>query len=97
MHWCYIEDKELAKKYWDNNELKAPGRQVYCYELNKTFKNITLGAKEVGLKNSSRISTACNNWNKTSAKMHWCYIEDKETAIIFWRNETKLNLNGEKI
>ena len=85
-HWCLIEDKDKAIKFWKNNELKYGNKtSVYCYEQNKEYISASLAARENGLKSS--IKKALNNWNKTEAGMHWCRTEDKIKAIKFWKNK----------
>ena len=31
------------------------------------------------------IRNACKNWSHSSGGFHWCYLEDKEKAIEFWK------------
>ena len=82
-HWCLIEDKVKAVEFWKNNGLKYGNKtSVYCYEQDKEYISASLAARENGLK--SPIKKSLNDWNKTEADMHWCRVEDKIKAIIFW-------------
>lgn len=59
--------------------------KVFCFELNKEFNSIREAAKSIELKTTYRLRNACKDWNKTSGGFHWCYLEDKEKAIEFWK------------
>ena len=60
-------------------------KSVFCFELNKEFSSLKEASTFTKLKNSSRISDACKNWSHSSGGFHWCYLEDKEKAIEFWK------------
>lgn len=90
-HWCYLEDKDKAIKFWKNNSPKGRlGKQVYCLELNKIFNSKKIAAREVGLKSIGGINKACEDWRYKSANLHWCYLKDEDKAISYWRNIGKL-------
>lgn len=63
------------------------GRKVYCLEDNKEYISLIEAAKENNLKSSTRILNACNNFLRTSAGKHWCYLEDKEKAMEIWNEQ----------
>lgn len=83
-HWCYLEDKEIAIKFWNNNIL-TNGRVVYCYELDKVFKTIKEASKFKKCP-EAKIIKACKTLKNTSGKCHWCYLEDKEKALGIWKS-----------
>ena len=87
-HWCYLEDKKQAIKYWSVNSSNGRlGLQVYCYELDSVFNSMKLAARNVGLKDISGIKKACSDWRYKSANYHWCYLEDKKQAIKYWNKD----------
>lgn len=91
-HWCYLEDKEEAVKFWKNG-LVSKYKSIYCYELNKQYDKIVDAERELNgklhLENAKK-----KKFNSLSLGYHWCYLEDKEEAIKFWKNNIK---NIEKV
>lgn len=87
-HWCYAIDKEEAINYWKNNILPVgKNKPVYCYELNKDFLSAKYATFEVN-GNAQDITNKCKNkqYDKTVNNYHWCYLENKEEAINYWKN-----------
>ena len=88
-HWCYLEDKEKALKYWKINGTKRIeiNKRIYCFEKNKEYISITEATIENNLKSNESISSICRNkyFQRTANKLHWCYLEDKEKALKYWK------------
>ena len=67
--------KEVREKHFSNIS-----KQVYCYELDKTYSSIREAALRSGLKKGTAISYICKNkkMDSISGGYHWCYLEDKK-------------------
>lgn len=49
---------------------------VMCIETGEIFPSLTAAAKEKNLKWSSYIYYCCNNPNRTTAGLHWKYLDE---------------------
>ena len=91
-HWCFVNDKDEAIEFWKNNLLKnGKNKPVYCYELDRIFISSNEAIDYLKKCHRSDITNICKNkkYNKTVAKHHFCYIQDKDEAIEFWKKLTK--------
>lgn len=88
-HWCYLEDKDKAVEFWENNNISKKNKKVYCFELDEIYNSAMEAAKTNNLKRSSRITHICKNkkWKEKSANYHWCFFDDKNDALKFWLNK----------
>ena len=93
-HWCYLEDKEQAIKYWSNNIISSRnGKPVFCLEQNKEYNSAEQAARENNIRGSLNIRKSCKEYNKTAGGYHWCLLENKKEAVIFW-NKNKLKIGN---
>ena len=93
-HWCYLEDKEQAIKYWSNNIISSRnGKPVFCFEQNKEYNSAEQAARENNIRGSINIRKACKEYNKTAGGYHWCLLENKKEAVSFW-NKNKLKIGN---
>lgn len=62
-------------------------RPVYCFETGETFSSIHDAARSTGLKRHM-IKAACIGEIAATGKRHWCFADEKESAIIDWNRKT---------
>ena len=87
-------DKEQAIKYWSNNIISSRnGKPVFCLEQNKEYNSAEQAARENNIRGSLNIRKSCKEYNKTAGGYHWCLLENKKEAVIFW-NKNKLKIGN---
>ena len=84
--------KDNLPELFEETKRKAYERvskKIFCFEKNRIFNSASEARKEVGLKGKEDISTICRKklLNRSAAGFHWCYLEDKEQAINYWKEE----------
>ena len=91
-----LTNKKYNPELYDEIKKQLIGRQIYCYELDKQYDFIVKAVKEVGGSPSS-IRKACKDWRYKSANFHWCYLEDKDKAINYWKNNATKGKLGKQV
>lgn len=74
------EYEELRNKCSEENS-KRNSKPVYCLELDKEFKSCREATNFLNKKNEGDLGSVCNGKLKTFAKMHWCWLKDKEEFL----------------
>lgn len=91
----YGKRGELNPSFGGNS---SSARKVRCIETNEIFNTL----KDAGIKyniSSSQIGLCCRGKNKTAAKLHWEYIDNKQPKILSDKSrklfsERKMNGNN---
>lgn len=87
-HWLYLSDKTKENIEKVLNDKDFSKKEVYCFELDKTFQSeydakIQTGAKHVGCCCKGLFGRNSSGRHPiTKEPLHWCYVDDIDTYKI---------------